>query len=87
MRRAVPASFLEPMLCLATAKLPQGEEWQYELFLRIRADSTKSLRIHVNSMGGCPIEGLRLVDQHRFVWLAPGLNAERAQRLHRHPEF
>jgi DNA ligase D-like protein (predicted ligase) len=29
--RAVRASFLEPMLCLATAQLPEGEEWQYEL--------------------------------------------------------
>lgn len=33
MSRAVAASFLEPMLCLATAKLPESEDWQYELKL------------------------------------------------------
>jgi ATP-dependent DNA ligase len=27
------ARFFEPMLCLATAKLPDGPEWQYELKL------------------------------------------------------
>jgi DNA ligase D-like protein (predicted ligase) len=27
------ASFVEPMLCLAVAKLPEGDEWQYELKL------------------------------------------------------
>ena len=27
------ARFFEPMLCLATAKLPAGPEWQYELKL------------------------------------------------------
>jgi hypothetical protein len=34
-------------------------------------------------MGWCLIEGIRLVDQHRFVWLVPDLNAAHAQRLHK----
>jgi bifunctional non-homologous end joining protein LigD len=27
------AAFVEPMLCLAVAQLPEGQEWQYELKL------------------------------------------------------
>ena len=27
------ATFVEPMLCLATSKLPEGAQWQYELKL------------------------------------------------------
>ena len=33
MSRAVPASFLDPMLCLATAKLPESTDWQCEVQL------------------------------------------------------
>ena len=29
----VPASFIEPMLCLSTSSLPEGEGWEYELKL------------------------------------------------------
>jgi DNA ligase D-like protein (predicted ligase) len=29
----ITATFVEPMLCLATAKLPEGDRWQYELKL------------------------------------------------------
>jgi DNA ligase D-like protein (predicted ligase) len=41
--RKMKASFIEPMLCLATSKLPEGSEWQYELKLDgYRAIAVKS---------------------------------------------
>jgi hypothetical protein len=30
----ITASFIEPMLCLSTSSSPEGEGWEYELFLR-----------------------------------------------------
>jgi bifunctional non-homologous end joining protein LigD len=29
----ITASFVEPMLCLSTSSLPEGEDWEYELKL------------------------------------------------------
>jgi ATP-dependent DNA ligase len=32
-RSKITASFVEPMLCLSTSSLPEGEGWSYELKL------------------------------------------------------
>jgi hypothetical protein len=37
----IKATFISLMLLLRTSKLPESGEWQYELFLRIPADSTQ----------------------------------------------
>jgi hypothetical protein len=71
-RARQPARFVEPMQCLAVAKLPEGPDWEYEIkFDGYRAFGMKS--------AGHP--GLRHCC-HDLSMRCPGLLRRVPQRLH-----
>jgi ATP-dependent DNA ligase len=56
-----PARFVEPMQCLAVAKLPEGPDWEYE----IKFDGYRALGIKAPApSGSCP--GMAMISRPAF---------------------